>query len=286
MDLLIAPYTVAREQADIAPATGVPGWATDGNPATNKPATQWPAYAFNAMQEELTSVILGSGLALSRNDNSLLLKAVQRMISAAVANRPPIYSVNALPIQDVGPIIVAEYGEVWTWVSNQYYSGYRSPNCGRTDYFAGAAAPVGYLKANGAAVSVAAYGALAGAIYCGNALNSSALFGYRCSDPANPSASRITTGAYIVLPDGRGEFVRGWDDGRNVDFGRTFGSAQAENIRGPAGGGNIVLGVSASVTLQLGGGPTGSLIGGLGAFGTGIGDTRPRNIALLACIKF
>ena len=54
MDLLIAPYTVTKEQADTAPATGTPGWATDGNPATNKPATQWPAYAFNAMQEAVS----------------------------------------------------------------------------------------------------------------------------------------------------------------------------------------------------------------------------------------
>ena len=29
------------------------------------------------------------------------------------------------------PIIVAECSEVWTWVSTQYYTGYRSPLCGR-----------------------------------------------------------------------------------------------------------------------------------------------------------
>jgi hypothetical protein len=83
MDLLIAPYTVTKEQADTAPATGTPGWATDGNPATNKPATQWPAYAFNGMQEELVSVILGGGQTLNRNDNTLLLKAIQALIEAA-----------------------------------------------------------------------------------------------------------------------------------------------------------------------------------------------------------
>ena len=31
----------------------------------------------------------------------------------------------------------------------------------------------------------------------------------------------------LVLPDLRGEFIRGWDDGRGVDAGRTVGSAQA-----------------------------------------------------------
>lgn len=84
MDLLIAPFTVTKEQADTAPTTGTPGWATDGNPATSKPATQWPAYAFNAMQEELVTVIQGSGLALDRNDNTLLLQAVRKLVTAAL----------------------------------------------------------------------------------------------------------------------------------------------------------------------------------------------------------
>lgn len=40
----------------------------------------------------------------------------------------------------------------------------------------------------------------------------------------------------LVLPDLRGEFLRGWDDGRGVDGGRTLLSAQAgSDIRGSAG---------------------------------------------------
>ncbi|OWT67877.1 phage tail protein [Achromobacter marplatensis] len=120
-----------KEQADTAPAAGTPGWATDGNPATNKPATQWPAYAFNAMQEELTGVIQGSGLVLNRSDNTLLLKAIQKMIAAALENRPPIFSITTLPAQDIGPIIVAECEEVWRWSASAYFNGYRSSLCGR-----------------------------------------------------------------------------------------------------------------------------------------------------------
>ncbi|WP_373790326.1 phage tail protein [Achromobacter insuavis] len=131
MDLLIAPYTVTKEQADTAPATGTPGWATDGNPATNKPATQWPAYAFNGMQEELVSVILGGGQTLNRSDNTLLLKAIQKLITTAVGNRPPIFSITALPTQDIGPIIVTECEEVWRWSASAYFNGYRSSLCGR-----------------------------------------------------------------------------------------------------------------------------------------------------------
>lgn len=87
--------------------------------------------------------------------------------------------------------------------------------------------PAGWLKANGAAVSRSAYPELDAAIYVGNAENASALDGYRCTNPASPSTSRSTTGSYIVIPDARGEFIRGWDDGRGVDAGRSLGSAQS-----------------------------------------------------------
>jgi hypothetical protein len=50
VDRLIAPNTVTAEQADTAPATGTPAYATDGNPATQQLATQWPAYQYNAIQ--------------------------------------------------------------------------------------------------------------------------------------------------------------------------------------------------------------------------------------------
>ena len=46
-------------------------------------------------------------------------------------NFPRVCSIGALPTRDIGPIIVAECSEVWTWVSTPYYTGYRSPLCGR-----------------------------------------------------------------------------------------------------------------------------------------------------------
>ena len=44
---------------------------------------------------------------------------------------PLIFSITALPMQDIGPVIVAECAEVWTWSESQYFTGYRSPLCGR-----------------------------------------------------------------------------------------------------------------------------------------------------------
>ena len=78
-------------------------------------------------------------------------------------------------------------------------------------YFAGQTAPAGWLKANGAALSRTAYAALFAAI--GTT--------YGAGD------GRST----FNLPDLRGEFIRGWDDGRGVDAGRVFGSAQAHALQ-------------------------------------------------------
>lgn len=103
MDRLIASNSVPLAQADTAPATGTPQYATDGNPATNTPATLWPAYAWNALQDEIYNVIVGAGLTPDRNVWNQLLLAVKRLIqdqvvladtgaanAYAAANTPPL----------------------------------------------------------------------------------------------------------------------------------------------------------------------------------------------------
>lgn len=77
---------------------------------------------------------------------------------------------------------------------------------GTVIYTARSTAPTGYLKANGAAVSRTTYSTLFAAI--------GTTYG---------SGDGSTT---FNLPDLRGEFVRGVDDGRGVDTGRTLGSTQ------------------------------------------------------------
>lgn len=122
---------------------------------------------------------------------------------------------------------------------------------GTVRHFAANSLPSGWLKANGAAVSRAGYPALFAAIATT----------YGVGDGA-------TT---FNLPDLRGEFLRGFDDARGVDAARVFGSAQAAEVAGVVGaavggctgGGNVI---PAGVTS-----------------GT---ETRPRNIAMLACIKY
>lgn len=77
---------------------------------------------------------------------------------------------------------------------------------GKVVAFAKSSAPSGFLKCNGAAVSRTTYAALYAAI--------GTTFG---------SGDGSTT---FNVPDLRGEFVRGWDDARGIDSGRTFGSWQ------------------------------------------------------------
>jgi phage-related tail fiber protein len=125
-------------------------------------------------------------------------------------------------------------------------------------------APSGYLKANGAAVSRTAYAALFAAI--------GTTFGV---------GDGSTT---FALPDLRGEFIRGWDDSRGVDSGRVFGSAQLDALQQHdhanslfAVGGSAVGADGASYTLRTAGPVTGARTAT---------ETRSRNVALLACIKF
>lgn len=78
---------------------------------------------------------------------------------------------------------------------------------GQVAHFARTTAPTGWLKANGAAISRTTYADLFAAI--------GTVFG--AGDGANT----------FNLPDLRGEFLRGYDDARGVDAGRSLGSYQS-----------------------------------------------------------
>ena len=88
------------------------------------------------------------------------------------------------------------------------------------------------------------------------------------------------------VPDMRGEFVRGWDNGRGVDSGRAFGSAQTGAIEAHT---HLITPPSSSDTTSAGLTATGS--GGVeqvtayNSGSTGGTETRPRNIALMYIIR-
>ena len=153
--------------------------------------------------------------------------------------------------------------------------------------------PTGWLKANGAAVSRTTYSALFAAI--------GTLYG-----PGDGSTT-------FNLPDLRGEFIRGWDDGRGVDASRGFATGQSSaNLNHTHTGTTSTDGAhthtpSNAGSFVVGGNSTGTsaMVGGGGGFwvtsstnsagnhshtfttnADGLSESRPRNIALLPCIKY
>lgn len=157
--------------------------------------------------------------------------------------------------------------------------------------FAMNSAPEGWLAANGSAVSRTTYARLFSRI--GTT--------YGVGDGVNT----------FNLPDYRAEFLRGLDSGRGIDAGRVIGSAQAQQsvnhshllpTTSGTGGDGLMTAVftddtsamtyypsgtnsynpspSANTTLRT---YTANASAITGAFGD---ETRPRNIAVLYCIKF
>ena len=152
--------------------------------------------------------------------------------------------------------------------------------------FAMPTAPDGWLEADGSEVSRTEFSALFNAI--------GTVWG---------EGDGSTT---FNLPDARGEFMRGWDNGRGIDSGRAFGSSQADenkahNHSGEIGSvGNHSHSVTAArenrqwrgdgftiagvnETFNSGGG--GSHSHSLSIDNAGGNESRPRNIAILTCIK-
>lgn len=134
--------------------------------------------------------------------------------------------------------------------------------------FARPTAPTGWLVCDGSAVSRTAYPALFGAL---------------------GTQWGIGDGSTTFnLPDFRGEFRRGWDSGRGVDPGRAFGTSQAGAVELHS---HAIATVNAVENTDLGYiGESGQTIGLSLTRATtqpaGGAETRPRNVAVLACIKY
>lgn len=140
---------------------------------------------------------------------------------------------------------------------------------GEIRLFAMTGVPDGFLEANGSAISRTAYAALFAAI--------GTTYG---------AGNGSTT---FNIPDMRGEFPRGWDHGRGADPGRTFGSGQGHQfedhdhkllISSGAGSGYVV-----SISPSQAGREALFFVNAPGSGSHG-SETRPRNLALLYCIKY
>lgn len=86
------------------------------------------------------------------------------------------------------------------------------------------------------------------------------------------------------LPDDRGLFERGWDNGRGYDPGRTFGSEQADEFRAHNHTASRLDGGLQDVALSTAGNR--AYRGNTATDGAGGSETRPRNRAYLPIIKY
>lgn len=177
---------------------------------------------------------------------------------------------------------------------------------GMIGMFAGSSAPTGWLKANGAQVAKDAYPSLYAAV----------------GDVYTPAGQSPSVGSFF-LPDLRGLFPRFWDDGRGNDTGRSLGSTQGDQLAAHAHSGRTADAGDHAHDSSFGEGnkhiaaapygmsehrPGGRNAGSSGGidydnfawqtstdgrhahdFTTGVSggnETRPKNVALLACIKY
>ena len=126
------------------------------------------------------------------------------------------------------------------------------------------APPFGWLEADGAAVSRTLYAGLFDSI--------GETFG------AGDGATTFN------IPDLRGEFIRGADNGRGVDAGRVFGSAQADDFKAHSHGQEFSDGTGTQAAEYSERGNFSSYTRQTNSAGGA--ETRPRNVAMMFCIKF
>ncbi|MBV6289383.1 phage tail protein, partial [Pseudomonas aegrilactucae] len=126
--------------------------------------------------------------------------------------------------------------------------------------------PPGWLEVDYSVHSIAAYPDLAA--FLGSAYNNG-------TEPAG----------YFRLPESRGEFLRGWDHGRGINAGRGLGTYELDQFKShshmvPNNPNNSQVGSS-----QDGGEGNSGYNEGSRTAAEGGSETRPRNLAVMWCIK-
>lgn len=155
-----------------------------------------------------------------------------------------------------GDTVTLTYDESFIW-----YIVFRTrtkDEVGIVKAFAGFGAPQGYLSCNGAAVSRSTYS------YLFSIIGTT----YGVGDGS-------TT---FNLPDLRGEFIRGMDNGRGIDTGRVLGSSQSDLIKSHSH--TIETSSQSAVGSSSKNPNAGGAAGAEDTTSFGGAETRPRNIAM------
>ncbi|WP_211104323.1 phage tail protein [Chromobacterium haemolyticum] len=278
-------------QNTLKPINSPDGLFHDGNPTTGELGTIVSADWLNSLQlataatqDELIALIKDSGQELDASRKDQLLQAVKKM--AWGGNSKPTtlagYGITdgatkaevSIKADKAGTL--AGYGIADGATTSQLRA---AAPAGEVAYFAMPSAPPGWLKCDGSSANRNAYPALFEAI------------GTRYG-----AGDGTTT---FNLPDLRGEFIRGWSSDRPlVDAGRVFGSAQISTQVWVDDDANEAVGApdwTNNNLVNLGYEPASVNVAhlhyaksvGSASYGADfIRSIRPRNLALLACIKY
>lgn len=236
-----------------APASPSIGYPSAGNPGSATPATKPGPYWYHMMTESVRAVLVAAGLTPDHTNLTQLAAAVQALASAA-----------AMPV-----------GTVFMVPAN--------------------VAPTGSVKLNGALLSRTTYAELwAYAQASGNIeANDTNWSTNRTTNGTNGKFSPGDGSTTFRIPDVRGDILRAWSDGSTVDSGRAIGSYQADAFQGHKHSGPTQTsndgpsGIDGSSGIENGTYATQNIISdGVNGTPRTAAETRPRNTAFLACIKY
>lgn len=197
-----------------------------------------------------------------------------------------------LPTSNIGPIWHDDYNSIMKWqvfnANGAAYAGYVSVLVGSILADSQSTPRTGYVKSGTTNLSRVTYAALRGWAMHNGIMVAPGVWGagmIALCDNAD--------GTTMKVMDVRSEFPRFWDDGRGVDTSRVFGSGQTQDIQPH----NHVMSTG-SARYGSGGSHPGSAFyasgGDVGYGGTfsltsnnNAGtETRPRNVAFAAMVKF
>ncbi|MEN5255685.1 phage tail protein [Pseudomonas protegens] len=247
------------------PSVGlVNGKFVDENPVTGQVGSLISSDWGNAVTDELLNVIRAGGEEPAEAEHDQLLAAIKAIVR------------DSIPPEKIRTTL-AEYGITDAYTKSVTYTkaeieallkNMSALPVGAMVPFPKGTVPAGFLEVDGSVQSAATYPDLAA--YLGTTFNT-----------GGEGAGNFR------LPESRGEFLRGWDHGRGVDAGRAVGSWQADefkshthSVKDSSSAGNVFdswvygdtgNGVTDDENLKTN--PTGGI------------ETRPRNLAVMWCIK-
>ncbi|MCI1005050.1 phage tail protein [Herbaspirillum sp. C7C8] len=245
----------------------VNGKFIDENEQTGQQGSLIPSAWGNDVTDEILAVQAAGGQEPDETKTNQLLLAIQKLIeqSAGVL----AYSVANLPTEDVGPILVSEVAEVWRWSSSAYFTGYRSPLCGRPMDGHTIAPLASEVSAVGGVLNKTAYAALWGFAQENGLVVTQAVW------TANIGAFYFVDvdATSFRVPDLRNIFRRYTGTDADTANARALGSYKADTLKSHIHGGGVAGLVGGQ--YSSGGAPTGT--GSTGA--TGTAETAPKHTA-------